>query len=171
MTVFSTSKSFLNSLFCCFYAQLCCDSAVMTSNTLEIADPQSASPLFNRIPAEICNEIFEYALTAYDDKTNPYQNGSYYYRPGHRYAHKVDTDLLLTYRRIYAETKDIPASINQYTCWFERAPPNAWKQGLNRLSTEDTAAVRVRHRRLKYVHIHTQQYWLYGSAFGHFTRL
>ena len=121
MTVFSTAKSFLNSLFCFVYAQLACDSAIMTSNTLENADPQSASPLFNRIPAEIRNEIFEYALTAYDDKTNPYQTGSYYYRPGHRYAHKVDTDLLLTCRRIYAETKDIPASINPYTCWFEKS--------------------------------------------------
>ena len=90
-------------------------------------NPQSASPLFNRIPPEIRNRIFELALTAYDDKTKPYQSGTYYHRPGHRYAHKVDTNLLLTCRRIYAETKDIPASINPYTCWFHRAPPYASK--------------------------------------------
>ncbi|KAL2047036.1 hypothetical protein N7G274_001054 [Stereocaulon virgatum] len=171
MTVFSTCISSLNPLFRSVYAQSACESAVMTSNILENADPQSASPLFNRIPAEIRNEVFEHALTAYDDKTKPYQNGSYCYRPGHRYAHKVDTNLLLTCRRIYAETKDIPASINPYTCWFERAPPHAGKQGLTRLSTENTAAVTVRHRGLKYVHIHTQQFWLCGSTFGHFTRL
>lgn len=85
----------------------------MTSSMPENIDPQSASPLFNRIPAEIRNQIFELALSAYDDKNKPYNNGSYYYRPDHRYAHKVDTNLLLTCRRIYNE-KDIPASINPY---------------------------------------------------------
>ena len=143
----------------------------MTSNVPENIDPQSASPLFNRIPAEIRNQIFELALSAYDDKSKPYNNGSYYYRLDHRYAHKVDTNLLLTCRRIYAETRDIPASINPYTCWFHRPPPYASKQGLTRLSTEDTVGVLVRHRDLKYVHIHTQQFWLYGREFTQFTQL
>ena len=144
----------------------------MNSAVLEPINPQSTSPLFSRIPAEIRNHIFELALTAYDDHSKPYKNGEYYYRPGHRYAHKVDTNLLLTCRRVLAETKDIPPSINEYTCWFmsERAPPWASMNGLTRLATEDTVGVLVRHSALKCVHLFTQQTWL-ESGFTHFTGL
>ena len=144
----------------------------MSATVLEPIDPQSTSPLFNRIPAEIRNYIFELALSAYDDHSKPYNNGQYYYRPGHRYAHKVDTNLLLTCRRVLAETKYMPASINEYTCWFEfkRAPPWASTNGLTRLANEDTVGVLMRRNALKYVHLFTQQTWLEGS-FMKFTDL
>ena len=142
----------------------------MSAAVLEPINPQSTSPLFNRIPAEIRNCIFKLALTAYDDHTKPYKNGEYYYRPGHRYAHKVDTNLLLTCRRVLAETKDIPASTNENTCWFARAPPWASTNGLTRLAIEDAVGVLVRHSALKYVHLFTQQTWLEGG-FTHFTDL
>lgn len=143
---------------------------IMSATVLEPINPQSSSPLFNRIPAEIRNYIFELALTAYDDHTKPYYNGQYYYRPGHRYAHKVDTNLLLTCRRVLAETKDIPASINEHTCWFGRAPPWATTNGLTRLANDDTVGVLVRRNALKHVHLFTQQTWLEGS-FRQFTDL
>ena len=143
---------------------------IMSASVLEPINPQSSSPLFNRIPAEIRNHVFELALTAYDDHTKPYKNGQYYYRPDHRYAHKVDTNLLLTSRRVLAETKDIPASINEYTCWFGRAPPWASTNGLTRLANEDAVGVLVRRNALKYVHLFTQQTWLEGS-FRQFTDL
>ena len=142
----------------------------MNATVLEPINLQSSSPLFNRIPAEIRNYIFELALTAYDDHTKPYENGQWYYRPGHRYAHKVDTNLLLTCRRVLAETKDIPASINEYTCWFGRGPPWASTNGLTRLTDEDTVGVLVRRNALKYVHLFTQQVWLENS-FRQFTDL
>ena len=76
-------------------------------------DAQAGSPLFMSLPAEIRNHIFQLALTSFDDKTRPYKRGAYYYRPGHRYAQKIDTNLLRTCRRILYETRDIPASINE----------------------------------------------------------
>ena len=142
----------------------------MSAAVLGPINPQDTSPLFSRIPAEIRNCIFKLALTAYDDYTKPYKNGEYYYRPGHRYAHKVDTNLLLTCRLVLAETKDIPATINEYTCWFERGPPWASTNGLTRLATEDGIGLLVRRSALKYVHLFTQQTWLEGS-FTHFTDL
>ena len=144
----------------------------MSATVLEPIDPQSTSPLFNRIPAEIRNYIFELALSAYDDHTKPYRNGDYHYRPGHRYAHKVDTNLLLTCRRVLAETKDMPASINEYTCWFgpERAPPWASTNGLTRLANENTVGVLMRRNALKYIHLFTQQTWL-ECSFMQFTDL
>ena len=151
-----------------------CAPIIMSAAVLEPINPQYTSPLFNRIPAEIRNYIFKLALTAYDDHTKPYKNGEYYYRPGHRYAHKVDTNLLLTCRRVLAETKEIPASINEYTCWFERGPPWASTNGLTRLASEDAVGApvrrRVRLRTLKCVHLFTQQTWLEGS-FTHFADL
>ena len=143
----------------------------MSAAVLEPINPQSTSPLFNCIPAEIRNLIFKLALTAYDDHTKPYNNGEYYYRPGHRYAHRVDTSLLLTCRRVLAETKDISARINEYTWWFGRPPPWALTNGLARLASEDAVGVLVRrYSAMKYVHLFTQQTWLEGG-FTHFTDL
>lgn len=121
---------------------------------------QSASPLFNRIPGEIRNHIFKLALTSFDDETRPYKKGAYYYRPGYRYAQKIDTTLLLTCRRIFLETESVPASINEHTSWYERAPEDVAN---NELSMESHPAALKRRLRLKTLHLFTQQYWLEGQ--------
>lgn len=123
------------------------------------SDPQTASPLFNRIPAEIRNYIFELALTSFDDKTRPYKKGAYYYRPDYRHAQKIDTNLLLTCRRISFEAEGVPASINEHTSWYERAPADVTK---NELSMAIHPAALKRRLRLKTLHLFTQQFWLEG---------
>lgn len=89
------------------------------------ANPQGNSPLFNLIPAEVRNQIFDLVLTAYDDKAHPYPQNAYYYRPNFRYAHRIDTALLRTCRRAYIETHDLPGRLNSRVEWHNpsRGPP------------------------------------------------
>ena len=129
-------------------------------------NPQLACPLFSRIPGEIRNYIFELALTSFDDKTRPYKKGAFYYRPDFRYAQRIDTALLLTCRRIHAETEDIPARINEHTSWFYRPPPDVRK---NEFSILPNAGAVTRRRLLRTIHLFAQQYWL-ESQFQRFTK-
>lgn len=127
------------------------------------ANPQSASPLFTCLPAELRNYIFELALTAYDDKTRPYSKRACFYRPTYRYAKKIDTNLLLTCRRTLSETKDLPASSNELTLWFWRGPPGSSK---TELLADDATGDLTRRRGLKIIHLFTQQNWLEGAKGG-----
>lgn len=139
-------------------------------------DPQAGSPLFNRIPPEIRNYIFELALTSFDDKTKPYKRSAYYYRPDFRYAQKIDTTLLCTCRRIFSETRSLSATINEYASWFNRPPPEVSKNALrNELSFNRTSSHPDRRQVARTIHLFTQQYWLEGQVrwnwgFKNFTR-
>ncbi len=132
-------------------------------------NPQIESPLFTRIPPEVRNLIFKFALTAYEDPASrEYSSAAYYYRPGYTRPHRIDTELLLTCRRAYWETYKFPASINEHTSWYWRAPPNIKK---NHLSVDDRPCSLVRRRDLRTVHVFAQQIWLEGDRFAGFTGL
>ena len=120
-------------------------------------NPQLASPLFAKIPAEIRNHIFRLVLTFFDDQTRPYKKSAFYYRPDHRYAQIIDTTLLLTCRRVFAETRNLPASINEHTSWYNRPPPDVDR---NSLPMEDSPAALKRRSQVAIIHIFTQQFWL-----------
>ncbi|KAL9582724.1 MAG: hypothetical protein Q9203_005376 [Teloschistes exilis] len=132
--------------------------------------PQKASPLYNKIPPEIRNTIFQLALTAYDDPTRKYRPAAHYYRPGFTCAHKIDTNLLLTCRRVYAETARLPASMNEHTSWYFRPPPGISK---NEIPLGNSPGALVRQRDLRTIHVFAQQYWLEGAhgGFAGFVRL
>lgn len=86
-------------------------------------NPQTASPLFNRIPAEIRNHIFFYAVTLHTDKKEAYPRNAFYYRPHFRYKYQeLQTALLRTCRRIYQETQHLPALNYEAVEWYERGP-------------------------------------------------
>ncbi|KAL8861794.1 MAG: hypothetical protein Q9178_001663 [Gyalolechia marmorata] len=132
-------------------------------------NPQIESPLFTRIPPEVRNQIFKFALTAYEDPASrKYSSAAYYYRPGYTRPHRIDTELLLTCRRVYWETYKFPASINEHTSWYSRAPPNIKK---NHLSVDNRRCSLVRRRDLRTVHVFAQQIWLEGDGFAGFTGL
>ena len=78
--------------------------AIDTSNP----HSQEQSPLFNIIPPEIRNQIFELALQTYDNPKALYEKNTYWARPGCMGKQKVDTELLRTCKRVYDETKVIP---------------------------------------------------------------
>ncbi|CAO1604316.1 hypothetical protein XANCAGTX0491_007875 [Xanthoria calcicola] len=132
-------------------------------------NPQSDSPLFNRIPPEVRNEIFKLALTAYEDpKGRKYRVAAYHCRPGFTRASKIDTELLLTCRRVYWETCKLPASINEHTSWYWREPPGIKK---NHLPIDNKPSSIIRRQGLRTVHIFAQQIWLEGDRFASFTGL
>ncbi|KAI4232520.1 MAG: hypothetical protein LQ349_004965 [Xanthoria aureola] len=132
-------------------------------------NPQSDSPLFNRIPPEVRNEIFKLALTAYEDpKGRKYRVAAYHCRPGFTRASKIDTELLLTCRRVYWETCKLPASINEHTSWYGREPPGIKK---NHLPIDNKPSSIIRRQGLRTVHIFAQQIWLEGDRFASFTGL
>lgn len=156
-------------LFDLIYALTIAIRRTRRSNMFQVqiqdAIPQHASPLYNKIPPEIRNTIFRLALTAYGDPTRKYRPAAHYYRPGFTCAHKIDTNLLLTCRRVYAETARLPASINEHTSWYFRPPPGI---GKNEVPLGKSPGARVRQRDLRTIHVFAQQFWLEG-AHGGFT--
>ncbi|KAF8177038.1 hypothetical protein BJ912DRAFT_884393 [Pholiota molesta] len=124
------------------------------------SDPQDGSPLFITIPPEIRNRIFAFALTSYDDKSHPYPEDAYYYRPGYHYRQRIDTALLATCRRIYSETHDLPVSQNEHVFWgsADRAPPglkfsDSPRHYFKQMTLDQRKAVVD-------VHLFTQLFWL-----------
>jgi hypothetical protein len=87
--------------------------------------PQNQSTLFSAIPAEVRNRIFSIALTAYDDKSKPYQPRNWFYRPDWHFHRKISTTLLRTCKLIYLECHLLPLALNSHTFWIgaARGPP------------------------------------------------
>ena len=134
-------------------------TAVAKITSRPYINPQTASPLFTVLPAEIRNEIFHYALLSFSDLTCPYTPHSYYYRPGYTHARTIATNLLLTCRRIYLETHLLPLTINEHVIWAterSRWPPNVHTysyliDGRMKASQRST---------IQYIHLFAQQFWL-----------
>lgn len=122
------------------------------------ANPQLDSPLFNRIPGEIRDRIFEFAVTDHCFGRQPYAKNAYYYRPNYRYKDtKIDTTLLRTCRRIYQETWALPLQNFQMTLWYYRGPQvGLFPRGAsgNRPNRDQP------HVDVKSLHLFTQQFWL-----------
>ncbi|KAI1821086.1 hypothetical protein F4861DRAFT_486355 [Xylaria intraflava] len=78
-------------------------------------DQQLASPLFAKLPAEIRELIWDYALTQYEDFDRLYPLNMPYTRPGQAAPSRIDLDLLLTCRAIYLETFLVPFQVNPIT--------------------------------------------------------
>jgi len=83
---------------------------------------QAKSPLFNKIPAEIRDRIFSFALTAFDDHDHPYKPGQHWYRPGYHYPLIIDLRLLQTCKRIYHEYRLLPVMLNEFVFYVLDGP-------------------------------------------------
>ncbi|KAM0801588.1 hypothetical protein BDR22DRAFT_888482 [Usnea florida] len=133
-------------------------TAVAKITSRPYINPQIASPLFSRIPAEIREHIFYYALLAYPDPTRPYSKHSFFYRPGYTHARAIAVNLLLTCRRIYLETDLLPVVYNEHVVWGvekSRIPPGARNYLL-----QDRDMKLAQRNAVRCVHLFTQQYWL-----------
>lgn len=91
-------------------------------------DPQTSSPLFNRLPAEVRNAIFSLALTDYldPDPAKRYEADSLLSRPAYSAPRRTDTSLLRTCRVVYREAWFLPFILREQTHWLtreDRAPP------------------------------------------------
>ncbi|MCJ1452107.1 hypothetical protein MMC28_002448 [Mycoblastus sanguinarius] len=139
------------------------------------ASSQEGSPLFNRIPGEIRNRIFELAVTISIDKQESFPRHGFYYRPGFRYPNrKLDTALLSTCRRVYQETHFLPAQSYVRVKWHGRGPPARVQENIQQDSPVRRRTLRTRprhstvqqdtsyHPNLRSLHLFTQQCWLEG---------
>lgn len=121
-------------------------------------NPQIASSLFSRLPAEIRNQIYYYALLAYPDPTRPYSKHSFWYRPGYTHVRAISVNLLLTCRRVYLETHLVPVVHNEHVVWGvekSRIPPGSTNYLLH-----DRHMTLSQRNAVQYVHLFAQQFWL-----------
>ncbi|KAJ3466943.1 hypothetical protein MRS44_004507 [Fusarium solani] len=91
-------------------------------------NPQSGSPLFRLLPAEVRNQIFALALTDYEDPSpdNHYDDNTCFTRPSYFAPRRTDTTLLRTCRAVYRECRFLPFMLTEQLHWLsfdERAPP------------------------------------------------
>ncbi|CZT03758.1 hypothetical protein WAI453_009032 [Rhynchosporium graminicola] len=130
-------------------------------------NPQLSSPLYDgRIPPEIRNSIFQFALT--EDTTILYDANKGYTRPYYTGRKKVDTALLQTCRAIYLETFHLPAANKEHVFWHppETGPHgrfysdrNGWERekemfyGSSKMMSWQVELV-------KEIHLFTQEFWL-----------
>ena len=130
--------------------------AIITSRPY--INPQIASPLFSKLPAEIRNHIFHYALLLYPDPEHPYSKHSFWYRPGYTHTRAITTNLLLTCRRVYLETDLLPVVHNEHVVWGvekSRVPPGSTNYLLH-----DRHMKLSQRNAVRQVHLFTQQFWL-----------
>ncbi|KAF9077065.1 hypothetical protein BDP27DRAFT_1313068 [Rhodocollybia butyracea] len=116
-------------------------------------DKQDQCPLFDRIPAEVRNIIFIYALLSYEDLSVRFPDDAHYSRPEYRHASRIDPRLLQACRLIYLETRFLPVMADEHVfCRYASNPA----QYFARLSEEQKDHV-------DRVHFFTQQYYLEGE--------
>lgn len=72
---------------------------------------QLDSPLF-KLPAELRELIWDYALTAYEDSEALYPLDKPYSRPGQAAPSRIAVDLLLSCRAVYLEAFLVPFQVN-----------------------------------------------------------
>ncbi|KAI0478148.1 hypothetical protein F4859DRAFT_48606 [Xylaria cf. heliscus] len=73
---------------------------------------QPGCPLFAKLPAELRELIWDYALTAYEDLGALYPLDKSYARPGQAAPLRIAVSLLLTCRAVYLETFLVPFQVN-----------------------------------------------------------
>ncbi|KAK6345684.1 hypothetical protein TWF718_007593 [Orbilia javanica] len=88
-------------------------------------NPQHGSPLF-LLPGELRNQIWEYALTPYNDFSRPYPSSTPYCRPDYYAPLTSAVSLLRTCKAIYKESWYLPwikADLCFYLTSTDRRPP------------------------------------------------
>lgn len=97
--------------------------------------PQTQSPLFSRLPAEIRDEIYSYTFADYEDLDNLYDFDTCYRRPGYFGPRKTHTALLQTCQAIYNDCWFMPWTLARQTFFLAGAPRRPEKS----TSTEQVA--------------------------------
>lgn len=108
--------------------------SALTPETFSKCNPQTQSPLFG-LPPELRTHIFNLALGQHEDEENPYDEESYYWRPGYYAPRYVNTGLLGSCRLAWLEGNHIPISSTTFTDWFFRGPMFRRRHGQLDIST------------------------------------
>ncbi|KAF2967412.1 hypothetical protein GQX73_g6165 [Xylaria multiplex] len=86
--------------------------AVQILDDPDSVDQQPSCPLFAKLPAELRELIWDYALTAYEDLDALYPLDKPYARPGQAAPLRIALDLLFTCRAVYLEAFLVPFQVN-----------------------------------------------------------
>lgn len=137
------------------------------ADVLRKCHAQSQSPLFDSVPAEIRNIIFEHVLTPYEDMSKQYPTTAYYYRPAHRAPIISSLSLLRSCRRAWLEASGFVTELPKQTYWFTRGPHDKFTD-VNYLNQIEEShryyelVDRFAHSRLelKHVHFYTQMWFV-----------
>lgn len=128
---------------------------------------QADCPLFNKIPAEIRDRIFSFALSPFDNHNHPYKPGHHWYRPGYHYPQMLDTRLLRTCKRIYEECRLMPIKLNEFVLYLFDGPIyQGWgRQGLLRnpgtgIGDRLHCLTQTQQQSIENVHCFVQQFFL-----------
>ncbi|ORX98073.1 hypothetical protein BCR34DRAFT_577506 [Clohesyomyces aquaticus] len=134
-------------------------------------NPQTQSPLFSRLPAEIRNAIFSLVLQEFDIPDKPYPHDTYYTRYDVRAPQTVDLRLLRTCKRAYSEARgfvlsksvalfyagDIGRAPKGYPGYIQLGDAKVIYWGV--LEQRRNKSFEARHwERVKYAHIFIQLY-------------
>ncbi|KAI0142753.1 hypothetical protein GGR57DRAFT_377387 [Xylariaceae sp. FL1272] len=90
-------------------------------------DEQDGSPLFTKLPIELREMIWDYALMQYQDTDALYPLYESYARPGQAAPMRVAVELLRTCRAVYLEAFLVPFKVNPMTVFDghpDVVPPN-----------------------------------------------
>ncbi|KAE8447675.1 hypothetical protein EG329_010481 [Mollisiaceae sp. DMI_Dod_QoI] len=132
-------------------------------------DPQDNCPFFNgRIPPEIRDEIFSYALTESVKSNISSTYPENIARPGYTGKRTIAIPLLQTCRRIYLETYHLPVINREHVFWHapERGPYGYRFPDLYSLEHENwyfSLMTAWQLQLVKEVHLFTQMFWLEGQ--------
>lgn len=88
---------------------------------------QHKSPLYSKLPGEVRDHIFAFALADYPDPdpAKQYDSMTCYARPSYFAPRTSDTQLLRTCRAVYKECWHLPFALREQTAWLtnpDRAP-------------------------------------------------
>lgn len=84
-------------------------------------EPQTQSPLFSKIPGEIRNLIYLFALCEYEDPNDAYSADTCYKRPGYFARRRIDTSLLRTCQKVHEEAWFVPWTSLEHILFFTSA--------------------------------------------------
>lgn len=124
-------------------------------------DPQCECPLFAKLPGEIREKIYGFALGSSDDRSRPFDRQHHHYRPGHEYRQRHDFRLLETCKRVYLEARLLPVRVNEIVVYLFRGPrsnppsplQHDWRLRCRRMTPDQRGAVTR-------VHFFVQQWYL-----------
>ncbi|KAL7626421.1 hypothetical protein AAE478_003193 [Parahypoxylon ruwenzoriense] len=137
-------------------------------------DPQLLSPFFTKLPRELREMIWHFALTRYEDFREPFDFNKRCSRPGQAARLRIAVELLLTCRAIYVETYLTPFHLNPIVVFDGDQRDVPYGNPLLRLDKRQLLCEKLRNwqfANISSVEMTVQQYTLEGGSLERVSRL
>ncbi|KAI5860033.1 hypothetical protein GGS23DRAFT_607225 [Durotheca rogersii] len=140
----------------------------------ELVDPQCLSPLFSKLPRELRELIWQFALTGYENVDKPFGLEQRFTRPGQAARLRIAVQILLTCRAIYVETYLIPFQANPIVVFDGNMGDVPFGNPLLRTASRQLLCDKLRlwqFAQISSVDMTAQQYTLEGGSLERVSRL